>query len=100
MVRPEILGLFAVECVNQDVIGDPILADEGTGQGFHQADSVVQSAICVNCDAQGPVGPHAGVFAIDFPWGKARHVDVPLARTRAGKNTRTDVICWRASHDV
>ena len=79
MVGPEVLALFAVVCVHQDVIGDPVLADEGAGQGFHQADSIVQRAFGVDGDAQGPVGADPGIFPFDFPRRKAGHVNMPLA---------------------
>ena len=85
MICPEVLALFAIECVHKAMVGDPVFANESAGQGFHQAD-IVQSTIGVDCDAQRTVRPHTWILAFDFPRRVARHIDVPFARNCARKN--------------
>ena len=92
MVGPKVLRLLAIECVDEAMIRDPVLADESTGQGFHQANTVVQSAIGVNCNAQRSVRPDTRILAFNFPRRMSGHVNMTLARRSPGENS-VQMIC-------
>ena len=83
MIRPKVLGLLAIECVNQAMIGDPVFADECSGQGFHQANAIMQCATGVDCQAQ---CSDTWVFSINFPGGMSCHIHVAFARRRTREN--------------
>ena len=90
MVRPKVLRLLAIECVDEAMIGHPVLSDECTGQGFHQAKTIVQSTIGVDRDAQRSVRPDARILAFDFPRRMAGHIHMTLARSGPWKNSRAN----------
>ena len=72
------------------MIGHPVLRDDCTGQGFHQAKTIVQSAIGVNCNAQRSIRPDTRILAFNFPRRMSGHIHMTLARCSPGENSRAN----------
>ena len=79
VIGPKVLRLLAIECVDEAMVRDPVFADEGSGQGFHQANTIVQSTIGVDCDAQRSIRPDTRILAFNFPRRMTGHVGMTLA---------------------
>ena len=79
VVGPKVLRLLAIKCVDEAMIGHPVLRDDCTGQGFHQAKTIVQSAIGVNCNAQRSIRPDTRILAFNFPRRMSGHIHMTLA---------------------
>ena len=79
MIGPKVLRLLAIKCVDDAMVWDPVFADECSGQGFHQANAVMQGAICVDCHAQRAIRPDTRILAFDFPRRMSGHVNMTLA---------------------
>ena len=84
-IRPQVLGLFAIECVNQAMVRDPVFANECTGQGSHQANPSAKHIPC-QLRLRETIRPGSWVFSLNFPGGASCHVHVAFARCCSRKN--------------
>ena len=87
MIGPKILRLLAIKCVDEAMVRDPVFADKSSGQGFHQANAVMQGAIGADCHAQRAIRPDTRILAFDFPRRMSGHVNMTFAWRSTRKNT-------------